>query len=77
MGCASNVAMIAGALLIFRGIIGLTIPALATHQMDDVAKIVEVSLQTPEEPSHAIPSLLSGGSLILGAILFAGGGLRR
>ena len=69
--------MIAGAILALLGIAGLAAPVFQTHETKDVAKIGDLKLQTQQSEDHFIPPALAGGAVVLGAILLAGGLMRR
>lgn len=69
--------IIGGAVLVALGLIGFAIPLFTTQQTKDVARIGDLKLQTTESTSHVIPPLLSGGVLVLGAILIGAGLYRR
>lgn len=69
--------MVAGAILVVLGLIGLAIPIVTTQQTRDVAKIGDLRIQTTENTSHTIPPLLSGGVLALGVVLVGAGFFQR
>jgi hypothetical protein len=69
--------IIGGAVLVALGLIGFAIPLFTTQQTKDVARIGDLKLQTTESTSHVIPPLLSGGVLVLGAILIGAGLYQR
>ena len=62
-----------GAGLVLLGLVGFAIPIFTTQQTKDVAKIGDLKLQSTESTSHIIPPILSGGALILGAVLIGAG----
>jgi hypothetical protein len=64
-----NGLMITGVVLVVAGILGLAIPVFTTQKTEEVARIGDLTLQTTEDTSHRIPEILSGGVLVLGAIL--------
>jgi len=61
---------IVGAFLTLLGLIGLAIPVFTTQQTRDVAKIGDLKIQTTQDTSYAIPPLLSGGTLVVGIVMF-------
>ena len=64
-----NGLMAIGLILVVVGLLGFAIPVFTTQKTDVVARIGDLKLQNTEDVSHHIPQLLSGGVLILGAIL--------
>jgi hypothetical protein len=64
---------IGGAVLVLLGLLGFAIPIFTTQQTKEVAKIGSLKLQTTENTAHVIPSLLSGGALVLGIVLLGAG----
>ncbi len=66
-----------GAVLVILGGLGLAIPMFTTHQTTDVAKIGDLKLQATESHSYVVPPLLSGGALVLGAVLIGAGFYRK
>lgn len=68
-----NGLMLAGAALVLFGLIAFAIPVFTTQQTKDVAKLGDLKLQSTESTSHVIPPILSGGALVLGALLIAAG----
>ncbi len=69
--------MIAGAILVVLGLIGLAVPIITTQQTKDVAKVGDLKIQTTESTAHTIPPLLSGGVLALGVVLIGAGFFQR
>jgi hypothetical protein len=69
--------MISGAVLLLLGLLAFAIPVFTTQQTTDVARIGDLKLQTTESRSYVIPPLLSGGAVILGAVLIGAGFWRR
>jgi hypothetical protein len=65
--------VIAGAVLAALGIIGLAQPMFTTTQTKDVAKIGDLHLTAKEHDTHFVPPLLSGGAVVLGAVLMGAG----
>ena|ERR1700730_4935982 len=70
-----NGLMLGGAALALFGLIAFAIPAFTMQQTKDVAKIGDLKLQATESTSHIIAPIVSGGALILGAILIGAGPL--
>jgi hypothetical protein len=64
---------IGGAVLIVLGLLGFAVPMFTTEQTKDVAKVGDLKLQTTESTTHVVPSLLSGGALVLGVVLLGAG----
>lgn len=65
--------MIVGVVLVVAGIVGLAIPVFTTQKTEEVVHVGDLKLQATENTSHTIPSLLSGGVLILGLVLICAG----
>jgi uncharacterized membrane protein len=66
-----------GAALVLLGLIGLAIPSFTTSQTKDVAKVGDLKVQSTEQKTHAIPTFLSAGVIVLGGVLIAVGAFRR
>ena len=64
-----NGLMVVGAILVLVGILGFAIPVFTTQRTEEVARIGDLKLQNTEDISHRIPSILSGGVLVLGIVL--------
>ena len=64
-----NGLMLVGAILVAIGLLAFAIPVFTTQKTETVARIGDLKLQNTEDTSHHIPSLLSGGVLVLGVIL--------
>jgi hypothetical protein len=68
-----NGLMFGGAALALFGLVALAIPVFTTQQTKDVAKVGDLKLQATESTSHIIPPIVSGGALVLGAVLIGAG----
>ena len=66
-----------GAILVLLGVVGFAIPVFTTQETEEVARIGDLTLQSTEDTSHRIPPMLSGGVLLLGAILIGAGLYQR
>lgn len=64
---------IGGAVLLLLGLLAFAIPVFTTQHTTDVARIGDLKLQTTESRSYVIPSLVSGGAVILGVVLIGAG----
>jgi hypothetical protein len=69
--------LVCGIILVIIGLIGLAVPYITTQQTKNVATIGDLKLQTTESKSYVIPPLVSGGAVVLGAILIGAGVYRR
>ena len=69
--------LLTGAALVLLGALGFAIPIFTTQQTKDVAKIGDLKLQTTESTSFVIPPVLSGGVVLLGAVLIGAGFYQR
>ena len=67
----------AGAALILFGLLGFAVPIFTTQQTSEVAHIGDLKLQATETRSYAIPTLLSGGAIVVGFIILGAGLYRR
>ena len=77
MGRSMNFVVILGAILVLVGIVGLAMPVFNTSQNKEVAHVGDLHVDAKEDTTHYIPPLVSGGALVLGMILVAGGLFRR
>lgn len=68
-----NGLMAGGVGLALLGLIGFAIPIFTTQQTNEVARVGDLKLQSTETTSHAIPPIVSGGTLVLGIVLIAAG----
>ena len=64
-----NGLLIVGMILVVAGILGFAIPVFETQDTEEVARIGDLTLQSTEDTQHRIPSILSGGVLVLGIVL--------
>ena len=62
-----------GIVLAVAGLVGFAIPHFTTQKTQDVATIGDLKVQSTEDTGHSIPPLLSGGVLVLGAVLIGAG----
>jgi len=69
--------VIGGATLALIGVLMLAIPVFTTQSTNDLAKIGDLKLQATESRSYVIPTLVSGGALVLGVVLIGAGLLQR
>jgi hypothetical protein len=65
----SNGLLIFGIILVVVGLLGFAIPVFTTQKTEDVAKLGDLKIQSTQDTYHSIPPLLSGGVLVLGAVL--------
>ena len=66
-----------GVVLMLIGISAYAVPIFTTQQTKEVARIGDLKIETNEATTHAIPPLLSGGAVLLGAVLIGAGLYRR
>ena len=76
-GITMNGLTIGGVVLVLIGLIAFAIPVFTTQQTKEVARVGDLKLQSTESTSHAIPPFLSGGALVLGAVLIGAGFYRK
>ncbi|CCG41177.1 hypothetical protein [Magnetospirillum molischianum] len=69
--------MLAGAILVLLGVLGLAIPYFTTSNTKDVATLGDLKLQTTESTSHFIPPAAAGGLLSLGVVLLVVGFFKK
>jgi hypothetical protein len=73
-----NGLVIAGAIFLLLGIVGLAMPVFFTSETRDAIRIGDLfRVQVTEREPHHIPPLVSTAALVLGAVLFAVGFLRK
>jgi hypothetical protein len=73
----TNGLLIVGVILLVAGLLGFAIPVFTTQKTEEVARIGDVKIQSTEDISHRIPSILSGGALALGIVLIGAGLYQR
>jgi len=69
VGSGINGLIIGGAVLVLLGLLGFAVPIFTTQHTRDVAKVGDLTLQSREDTSYVIPPILSGGALLVGAML--------
>ena len=69
--------IILGVVLMLIGISAYAVPIFTTQKTKEVARIGDLKIETSEATTHAIPPLLSGGAVLLGAVLIGAGVYRR
>jgi hypothetical protein len=62
-----------GAILTLLGLLAIALPVFTTNQTKNVVALGNLKIQANEPTSHSIPPILSGGSIIVGLVLVAGG----
>jgi uncharacterized membrane protein HdeD (DUF308 family) len=62
-----------GAILVLAGLIAFAIPVFTTQHTEDVVRLGDLKVQATQQTSHEIPSLVSGGALVLGVVLIGAG----
>ena len=72
-----NGLIVGGAILVLLGLLGFAIPVFTTQQTKDVARVGDLKLQTTESTSYTVPTILSGGALVLGVVLIGAGFYRK
>lgn len=65
----TNGLLIVGVVLVVLGIAGFAIPVFTTQKTEEVVHVGDLKIQSSEDISHRIPTLLSGGALALGLVL--------
>jgi hypothetical protein len=65
--------VIGGVSLALLGLAGTAMPVFTTEQTKDVVKIGDLKIQAQEQTSHVIPPMLSGGAILIGALMIVGG----
>jgi hypothetical protein len=66
-----------GAILAILGFVLLAYPFFTTQQTKEVAHVGPLHIQENEQQTHAVPPILSGGLVAIGAVLLAGGIMKR
>ena len=69
--------MIVGLFLVAIGVLGFAFPLFTTQRTEDIVNIGDLKLQNTENILHHVPSLLSGGILLIGVILIGSGAYRK
>jgi hypothetical protein len=69
--------IIIGAVLAALGIIGLAQPMFTTSHTEEVAKIGDLHIDAKKQDTHFVPPLVSGGAVVLGALLLGAGLMKR
>jgi uncharacterized membrane protein HdeD (DUF308 family) len=77
MGRSMNSFVVAGVIFVLLGLLGFAMPMFTTQKTEEVAKIGDLKLQTTESTSHRIPTILSGGAVVLGVVLIGAGLYRK
>jgi len=77
MGRSMTGLMLGGAVLVLIGLVGFAVPVFTTERTRDVARIGDVKLQATESTAYVVPPIVSGGALVLGAVLIGAGLYRR
>jgi uncharacterized membrane protein len=72
-----NGLMIVGIFLVAIGVLGFAFPLFTTQRTEDIIGIGDLKLQNVENISHRVPALLSGGLLLIGAVLIGSGANRK
>jgi hypothetical protein len=67
---------IIGAVILLLGLLAFAIPVFTTSQTKDVAKLGDFKVQTEEQQPHVVPSLVSVGAIVVGAVMVGTGLLR-
>ncbi len=65
--------VIVGVIVAALGIIGLAQPVFTTTQNKEVAKIGDLHIDSKQHDTHFVPPLVSGGAVVLGAVLVGAG----
>ncbi|HKV53864.1 MAG TPA: hypothetical protein VJN94_04405 [Candidatus Binataceae bacterium] len=69
--------IILGVVIALAGLITFAYPMFTTSRSEDVAKLGDFKVQTQEQVHHSIPPIISGGLLVLGAVLIGAGAFGR
>jgi hypothetical protein len=72
-----NKLMTGGAILIMLGVIGFSVPYFTTRDTKEVARLGDLKIQATEEKRHAVPPEAAAGIIILGALVFGAGFVKR
>ncbi|GLR65410.1 hypothetical protein GCM10010909_00880 [Acidocella aquatica] len=77
MSTAKSPLIVIGIVVLMVGLAAVIIPTFTTRDTNNVAQIGTLKIQTQEDTPHTIPPLLSGGAILLGVVLIAGGLFRK
>ncbi len=66
-----------GAALVLLGLLGIAVPIFTTQKTTEVARIGDLKLQATESHNYSIPTLVSGGAVVLGIVVLGAGLYRR
>ena len=72
-----NGLMIVGIFLVAIGVLGFAFPLFTTQKTENIVEVGNLKLQNTENILHHVPSLLSGGVLLIGVILIGSGANRK
>ena len=67
----------AGAILVLLGLLGIAVPMFTTEQTKEVAHIGDLKIQATESKTYTIPTLVSGGAMLLGLVVLGAGLYRK
>ncbi len=67
----------AGAVLVLLGLLGLAVPMFTTERTKEVAHLGDLKIQATENTTYAVPTLVSGGAVILGLVMLGAGFYRK
>ncbi len=67
----------AGSILILLGLLGIAVPMFTTEQTKEVAHIGDLKIQATESKTYAVPTLVSGGAVLLGLVVLGAGLYRK
>ena len=72
-----NAVIIVGAVLAIAGLVFIAMPVFTTHDTKEVARLGELRVNATESKDYVVPPLVSGGALVIGAVLIGAGVMRR
>lgn len=72
-----NAVILLGAVLAIAGLLFIAIPSFTTHQTTEVARLGDLHVNATESKRYFVPPLLSGGAILIGAVLIGAGVMRR
>ena len=67
----------AGAILVLLGLLGIAVPMFTTEQTKEVAHIGDLKIQATESKTYTVPTLVSGGAMLLGLVVLGAGLYRK